>query len=62
MAKQQPTQNRNKISIDKIKYIVEEIISDDEWVNDSHTHAEHKGIRAGLYALIHHIEKLLNEK
>ena len=44
------------ITIDRIKNIAEDIIADDEWVNDSHTKSEHAGIKAGLYALIHHLE------
>jgi hypothetical protein len=46
-----------KITLDRIKNIAEDIIADDEWVNDSHTQAEHSGVKAGLYALIHHLEE-----
>jgi len=46
------------ITIERIKNIVEDIIADDEWVNDSHTKSEHAGIKAGLYALIHHLEEV----
>ena len=45
------------ITLDRIKNIAEDIIADDEWVNDSHTQAEHSGVKAGLYALIHHLEE-----
>mgnify|MGYP003680377303 FL=1 len=45
------------ITIERIKNIAEDIIADDEWINDSHTQSEHNGIKAGLYALIHHIEE-----
>jgi len=48
------------ITIEQIKNIAEDIISDDEWVNDSHTQSEHLGIKAGLYALIHHLEEIDN--
>jgi hypothetical protein len=45
------------INLDRIKNIAEDIIADDDWVNDSHTKAEHSGVKAGLYALIHHLEE-----
>ena len=44
------------ITIERLINIAEDIIADDEWVNDSHTKSEHAGIKAGLYALIHHLE------
>jgi len=44
-------------TIKQIKNIAEDIIADDGWVNDSHTESEHAGIKAGLYALIHHLEE-----
>tara|TARA_R100000234_G_C4936002_1_gene150705 strand:- start:62 stop:292 length:231 start_codon:yes stop_codon:yes gene_type:complete len=47
-----------RITLDRIKNIAEDIIADDEWVNDSHTKAEHSGIKAGLYSLIHHLEEV----
>tara|TARA_R100000935_G_scaffold58799_1_gene98041 strand:- start:325 stop:603 length:279 start_codon:yes stop_codon:yes gene_type:complete len=40
----------------RIKAIAKDIISDREWVNDSHSESEHKGVVNGLNALIHHIE------
>ena len=46
------------ITLDKIKNIAEDIIADDEWVNDSHSQAEHSGIKAGLHALIRHLEEV----
>tara|TARA_R100000773_G_C4151154_1_gene73173 strand:- start:104 stop:262 length:159 start_codon:yes stop_codon:yes gene_type:complete len=45
------------ITLKQIQNIAEDIIADDEWVNDSHTQAEHSGVKAGLYALIHHLEE-----
>ena len=48
---------RLMITLEQIKNIAEDIIADDEWINDSHTQSEHNGIKAGLYALIHHIEE-----
>tara|TARA_R110000823_G_scaffold225286_1_gene353112 strand:+ start:338 stop:577 length:240 start_codon:yes stop_codon:yes gene_type:complete len=48
---------RLMITLEQIKNIAEDIIADDEWINDSHTQSEHNGIKAGLYALIHHLEE-----
>lgn len=45
------------ISEDKIKRIAQDIINDDEWVNDSHSKAEHNGIRNGLERLLNHLEE-----
>ena len=45
------------ITLKQIQNIAEDIIADDEWVNDSHTQAEHSGVKAGLYALIHHLKE-----
>ena len=44
---------RLMITLEQIKNIAEDIIADD----DSHTQSEHNGIKAGLYALIHHLEE-----
>ena len=49
------------ITLKQIQNIAEDIIADDEWINDSHTQAEHSGIKAGLYALIHHLEETQEE-
>ena len=49
------------ITIERLKNIAEDIIADDGWVNDSHTESEHTGIKAGLYALIHHLEETEDE-
>ena len=46
------------ITIERIKDIAEDIIADTEWVDDTHTEAEQKGVKAGLYALINHLEEL----
>jgi hypothetical protein len=46
------------ITIERIKNIAEDIIADNEWVNDSLTEAEHDGVKAGLYALVLHLEEL----
>jgi hypothetical protein len=41
-------------TIQDIKNVMIDIISDDEWVNDSHTMSEHKGIVSGLNMLVNH--------
>jgi hypothetical protein len=46
------------ITLERIKNIADDIIADDEWVNDSHSQAEHSGIKAGLRALIRHLEEV----
>ena len=45
------------ITINRIKNIAKDIIADDEWVNDSHSGAEHQGVRMGLEMLIKHLEE-----
>lgn len=50
------------ITLERIKNIADDIIADDEWVNDSHSQAAHSGIKAGLYALIHHLEEISTNK
>ena len=56
------------ITLEQIKNISEDIIADDELFlkvqtsfNDRDTQSEHTGIKAGLYALIHHLEEITNE-
>ena len=50
--------SKKTITLKRIEWIAEDIIDDDDWVDDTHTEAEHKGVKAGLYALIHHLEEL----
>ena len=50
------------ISIDRIKRIAQDIINDDEWVNDSHSKAEHDGIRNGLERLLNHLDETKKRK
>ena len=45
------------IRIKQIKRIADDIKADDEWVNDSHSAAEHKGVRMGLEMLVRHLEE-----
>tara|TARA_B100001939_G_C16450108_1_gene408582 strand:- start:193 stop:351 length:159 start_codon:yes stop_codon:yes gene_type:complete len=49
------------ITLQRIKNIAEDIIADDEWVIDSHTQSLHSGMKAGLHALIHHLEETEEE-
>jgi len=43
------------LSIKKIRNICDDIISDSEWVNDSQTRSEYKGICDGLNRLMKHL-------
>jgi hypothetical protein len=47
-----------KITIERIESIAQDIIDDDEWVNDSHSSIEHKGIKDGLNRLIKHLKQI----
>ena len=49
------------ITLEQIKDIVIDIKSDDEWVNDSQTQAEYKGVCDGLDMLVIHLETLDKE-
>ena len=49
------------ITLERIKNIVIDIKSDDEWVNDSQTQAEYKGVCDGLDMLVNHLVKLKKE-
>ena len=44
------------ISLQDLKKVTEDIKSDDSWVNDSHTHAEHRGMCNGFDELIRHFD------
>lgn len=46
------------ISIKQLENIISDIISDKEWVNDSESAAEYKGVVAGLEQLYKHIQEL----
>jgi hypothetical protein len=48
----------NYINIRQIENIIHDISSDREWVNDSETASEYKGIVAGLQRLYNHIQEL----
>ena len=48
------------ITLKQIKKIAEDIKADDEWVNDSHSNAEHKGICDGLDMLVEELEEVTN--
>ena len=45
------------ITLQKIKNIAQDIKADNEWVNDSHSAFEHKGICDGLDRLVRHLTK-----
>ena len=51
----------NEITLESVKSIAKDIIDDTEWVNDSHTKAEHNGIKDGLERLIRHLEEIERE-
>ena len=48
------------ITLERLKNAVADIKADDEWVNDSHTHAKYVGVCEGLDMLIKHFEELKN--
>jgi|TARA_R100001510_G_C7572800_1_gene148609 CO dehydrogenase/acetyl-CoA synthase gamma subunit (corrinoid Fe-S protein) len=48
------------ITLEQIKNIAKDIKEDKEWVNDSHTFAQHKGVVDGLDRLIRHIEEIIH--
>ena len=47
-----------KITLEKVKRIAEEIKLDKEWVNDSHSSFEYKGVCSGLDMLIRHLKEV----
>lgn len=47
-----------KFTLEQIERIAEDITSDDSWVNDSHTKAEHNGICDGMTRLINHLKEI----
>ena len=40
------------ITLERLKNAIADIKADDEWVNDSHTHAKYRGVCEGLDMLI----------
>ena len=44
-----------QITLERLKNIITDLKSDDEWVNDSHTQAEHNGLCDGLDRLFKHV-------
>ena len=46
------------VELELIKNIIRDIKDDKEWVNDSETGAEYKGICEGLDMLVRHIEEI----
>ena len=49
------------MTLERIKNIVIDIKADKEWVNDSHTQAEYKGVCDGLDRLVNHLEEVKEE-
>ena len=49
------------ITLQKIKNIAQDIKADNEWVNDSHSAFEHKGICDGLDRLVRHLTEINDE-
>jgi hypothetical protein len=49
------------MTIEKIKSIAKDIIADKEWVNDSHSESEYRGVVMGLNMLIKHLEETQEE-
>ena len=49
------------ITLENLKNAVADIKADDEWVNDSQTEAEYKGVCDGLDMLVNHLEELEKE-
>lgn len=48
------------ITLDRIIAIANDLKNDTEWVNDSHSEYEHKGVVSGLDRLIHHLKETNN--
>jgi hypothetical protein len=48
------------ITLERLKNAIADIKADDEWVNDSHTKAEHRGVCKGLDMLVEHFEEIKN--
>ena len=49
-------------TLEQLKNIVIDIKDDDEWVYDSQTQAEYKGVCDGLDMLVNHLEELERNK
>ena len=47
------------IKLQQLKNIIEDLKNDNEWVNDSHSQAEHKGLCDGLDRLMKHLTDVL---
>ena len=45
------------IKLETLKRIAQDIVSDVEWVHDSHSEAEYEGVKGGLNRLVRHIEE-----
>jgi len=47
-----------KVSLKRIRRIADDIKLDKEWVNDSHTYHEYKGMCYGIDRIIKHLEEI----
>jgi len=50
-----------KITMKLLKDIIHDIKSNNSWVNDSHSNAEHRGICSGLHILVLRLEEKMKE-
>lgn len=50
------------ITIEKLENAIADIKADTEWVNDSHTKSEYKGVCDGLDMLLRHFKEVQNFK
>ena len=47
-----------KVSLKRIRRIADDIKRDKDWVNDSHTYQEYKGMCYGIDRIIKHLEEI----
>jgi len=47
-----------KVSLKRIRKIADDIKLDKEWVNDSHSYHEYKGMCYGIDRIIKHLEEI----
>lgn len=47
-----------KVSLKRIRRIADDIKLDKEWVNDSHSYHEYKGMCYGIDRIIKHLEEI----
>lgn len=47
-----------RVSLKRIRKIADDIKRDKDWVNDSHTYHEYKGMCYGIDRIINHLEEI----